>query len=186
MRDPVLNSFLEEQQAAGMTLAAASDILELFPLDGAALVAGSPARHYVARFHCTGLVRTAAGDVREADQFDVGIRFPTGFLRQPFDPPEVLTWLAPFEIFHPNIRPPFVCPGHLPPGAPLADILYQLFEMITYSKLTMKETDALNPAACAWARRNVHRFPLDRRPLKRGAAPRFRVEVAAAGEEARP
>ena len=44
---------------------------------------------------------------------------------------------------------------------------YQLFEIITYKRVTMREDDALNPVACAWARRNTHRFPIDPRPLKR-------------------
>ncbi|HVR30785.1 MAG TPA: hypothetical protein VMS86_14780 [Thermoanaerobaculia bacterium] len=33
----------------------------------------------------------------------------------------------------------------------------------------MREDDALNREACVWARANQHRFPLDRRPLKRRA-----------------
>jgi hypothetical protein len=177
MRDAILASFLEAQQAAGMELAKESDILELFPLDGPATraAAAAPARHYVARFHCLGLVRSPDGVVREADQFDVGIRFPLRYLRQQFDPVEVLTWLAPFEIHHPNIKPPLLCPGKLARGTPLVDIVYQLYEIISYARLTMREDHALNRDACAWARRNRDRFPLDRRPLKRSPS-RFAVE----------
>jgi hypothetical protein len=31
----------------------------------------------------------------------------------------------------------------------------------------MREDDALNKAACAWAREHQDRFPVDRRPLRR-------------------
>jgi hypothetical protein len=34
----------------------------------------------------------------------------------------------------------------------------------------MRENNALNTEACAWARRNLHRFPVDSRPLKRRTA----------------
>jgi hypothetical protein len=48
----------------------------------------------------------------------------------------------------------------------LVDLLFQCFEVITYQKVTMREDDALNHAACAWAREHQQRFPIDRRPLK--------------------
>jgi hypothetical protein len=72
-------------------------------------------------------------------------------------------------VFHPNIsdKLPFICVGKLAPNTPLVDILYQCFEIITYNKVTMREDDALNMQACVWARENQHRFPIDRRPLKR-------------------
>jgi hypothetical protein len=31
----------------------------------------------------------------------------------------------------------------------------------------VREDDALNPVACAWARRNMERFPLNSQPIKR-------------------
>ena len=49
----------------------------------------------------------------------------------------------------------------------LVDILYQMFEIITYTKYTPREDDSLNKACCSWARDNQYRFPIDRRPLKR-------------------
>jgi hypothetical protein len=58
---------------------------------------------------------------------------------------------------------------------PLIDILYQAHEVGTGNKLMMLEHDALNWDACAWARRNMDRFPVDRRPLK-GAAVDFEIE----------
>lgn len=40
----------------------------------------------------------------------------------------------------------------------------------------MREDDALNKPACVWARAHRDRFPLDRRPLKRGG---FQIEAIA-------
>ena len=162
MTDRILDSFLERQRAEGLALAEASDLLELQPLDG------PPTRHYIARFRCKGLVRDAGGEVAEADRFDVGIWFPDDYLRRA-EPFQVLTWLGPRQVFHPNIsdKAPVVCIGRLTPGTTLVDILYQLFEVISFNNVTVREDDALNPAACAWARERLDRFPVDRRPLKR-------------------
>lgn len=172
MRDPVYEAFLARQYEEGMALARASDLLELEPLDG------SPPCRYLARFRCTGLVRPREngsgmrGRVVEADRFEVGIWFPSDYLRRA-DPWQVLTWLGPRQVFHPNIsdRMPLICVGRLQPGTWLVDLLYQCFEIISYQKVTMREDDALNPAACAWAREHQHLFPIDRRPLKWRAAP---------------
>jgi hypothetical protein len=160
MQDKIFEAFLNRQYEQGMALAQASDLLELVPLDG------PPPQHYVAVFRCQGLVRSGQGEPSEADRFEVGIWFPDDYLRHA-EPSQILTWLGPLHVFHPNIRPPFICFGRLTPGTSLVDILFQCFEIITYNKVTMREDDALNPDACVWARRNQHRFPIDRRPLKR-------------------
>jgi hypothetical protein len=160
MRDPVFEGFLEQQYSQGMELARSSDLLDLAPLDG------TPPRAYVAAFHCKGLVEAASGQVVEADHFEVGIHFPSDYLRV-VHPPRLLTWLGPPNVFHPNIGPPFVCVGRLAPGTSLVDLLHQIFEIITYQKVTMREDDALNLLACSWARDHQGRFPVDPRPLKR-------------------
>ena len=163
-RDTVLEAFLARQYEEGMALATASDLLELEPIDG------PPPQRYLARFRCKGLVRSPDGEIVETDRFEIGIWFPSDYLRWA-EPWQVLTWLGPRQVFHPNIsdRLPAICVGRLVPGTPLVDLLYQCFEIITYNKVTMREDDALNHAACAWARDNRHRFPIDRRPLKRRA-----------------
>jgi hypothetical protein len=161
MTDKILEAFLRRQHEEGMALAKASDLLDLLALDG------PPPQHYVARFRCKGLVRTDAGDVVEAERFEVGIWFADDYLCEA-DPMRVLMWFGPRRIFHPNIsdRVSVICVGRLAPGTPLVDILYQCFEIITYKKVTMREDDALNKDACVWARRNQDRFPVDPRPLK--------------------
>jgi len=162
MRDRVFENFLEKQLAEGMELARDSDLLELqpqpFPLPWC----------YVADFRCKGLVREPGGEVTNADHFRVGILFPENYLRK-VNAAEVLTWLGPSHVWHPNIsnRLPVICVGRLYPGTRLLDIIYQLYEIITYQKVTMVEHDALNKEACVWARHNTDRFPIDNRPLKR-------------------
>jgi len=161
--DNVLEGFLRKQFDDAMALAEQSDLLELMPLDPPPLV-----RRYIAHFECTGLVRTPSGEVVEANQFAVGIAFPDDYLRRA-EPSQVLTWLAPREVFHPNIssRGPFICVGRMGPGTTLVDLLFQIHEIITYNKATVREDDALNLDACQWARANGNRLPVDRRALKR-------------------
>ncbi len=159
--DPVFEAFLTRQYEEGMALAAQSDLLELIPLGG------TPPNRYIARFTCDGLIRLPNGQVTGAHRFEVGIWFPSDYLRRA-EPLEVLTWLGPRRVFHPNISDqwPVICVGRLTPGTWLVDLLYQCFEIISYQKVTMREDDALNAAACAWAREHQDRFPTDRRPLK--------------------
>lgn len=164
--DEVMKAFLETQEVEGMRLAANSDLLALEAIDR---------RCWVATFSCRGLVRDAAGEVREHDLFGVGIRFPDDYLRV-VNPAEILTWLGPKEIWHPNIKTPFICLGPIATGTPLVDLLHRCFEVISCENIVMREDDALNPPACAWARRNRDRFPVDTRPIKRGA-PAAQIDV---------
>jgi hypothetical protein len=158
--DPIYRRFLESQFAEGMALAEESDLLRL-------RVPALAPPHFVAEFHCQGLVRGEDGVVKEADHFEVGIWFPPDYLRRA-NPFEMLRILTP-NIWHPNIScdAPFICIGRLTPGTALVDILYQIFDIVTYQKYNPREDDSLNKFACAWARGNQHRFPVDGRPLKR-------------------
>ena len=61
------------------------------------------------------------------------------------------------------------------------DLIYQVFEIITYHKVTMTEKDALNWEACAWARQHKDRFPIDSRPLRRRALD-LQVEQPVSGD----
>ncbi len=60
-----------------------------------------------------------------------------------------------------------ICVGHVQPGIGLVDLLYQVWEVLTYRRVVMREDDALNADACRWARSNQARFPTDGRPFKR-------------------
>ena len=66
---------------------------------------------------------------------------------------------------------PLICIGHLTPGTSLVDILYQLFDILTYQKYNPREDDSLNKAPVRGRARAEHRFPIDRRPLKRQVTP---------------
>lgn len=158
--DLVYERFLERQREEGMALAQSSDLLDL-------RIAPAIPPHFIAELHCRGLVRDHDGEIRESSGFAVGIWFPEDYLRRA-DTFEMLRIFTP-GVFHPNISAnrPLICVGRLAPGTPLVDILYQLFDIITYQKFNPREDDALNKHACAWARQNQHRFPIDRRPLKR-------------------
>lgn len=159
--DPIFDHFLRTQHEEGHRLAEASDLLELMPLDD---------QRFIATFSCRGLVRDANGEVREHDRFAVGIRFAEQHLRH-VEIGEALTWLAPREIFHPNVKPPFICVGPIAAGTGLVELIYRCFEVITLQNLSMDERNALDREACSWARRHRDRFPVDDRPLKRRVAP---------------
>lgn len=165
MIDHIRAAFLESQREEGLALAAASDVLTLVPGDA------EPPDRWLAELRCTSLVRTPAGEIVPSDRSLVGIWFPDDYLRA-VEPFLVLQWLGPRNVFHPNVsdRAPFICAGRIRPGTPLVDLLYRVHEIVTFARVTMVESDALNPAACVWARANVHRFPLDARPLRRSAA----------------
>jgi hypothetical protein len=158
-RDEIRASFLERQYEEITELAAHSDVVEVFRHGPV------PPDRYILRFHCQGLVKTGAG-ITEADQFDFGLNFPEDYLRRA-EVTEVITVLGPREIFHPNVRYPFICIGKLRPGTGIRDLVYQLYEMITFYRVTMREDDALDHQACVWARNNQARFPLENRPLRR-------------------
>jgi hypothetical protein len=160
--DPVFTAFLRRQEEDAAALSAASDLVEVRPIDA------SPATRYLTTLRCRGLVRAGDEQPRAAELFAVGIWFPSDYLRR-VDPFELLTWLAPAHVFHPNIghRLPAICVGHVAPGTGLVELVGRLFDIVTYRKVTMREDDALNAVACAWARDNQRRFPVDDRPLRR-------------------
>lgn len=160
MTDRIIHDFLARQLAEALVLANHSDILQLQPLGG------RPPQHYLATFHCQGLVQQRDGRITTASQFAVGIYLPSDYLRRA-EPAEVLTWLGPLNVFHPNINGSkrLICIGRLEPGTELVSILYQVFEMIVFRKFNTR--DPLDPTACAWTRSQAKNFPTDPRPLRR-------------------
>jgi hypothetical protein len=176
MPDKILNAFLARQFEEGMALARESDLVELVP------IGAHPPQRYLARFRCRGLCRGDDGQVVGMDYAEVGIYFPDDYLRRT-DPYQILMWLGPPNVWHPNIsdKAPIVCLGRLGPGTRLVDILYQLFEIVTYKKYATD--DALNHDAAAWARQNQDRFPSDPRPLKRR---KLELKVERGGAEGCP
>jgi ubiquitin-protein ligase len=158
--DRIYQNFMERQLAEGMALAQSSDLLRLH-------VSPMVPPHFIAEYLCKGLVRDGSGEIREGSGFQVGVWFPSDYLRRA-DPFEMLRLFTP-GVWHPNVSDdlPLICIGRLTPGTSLVDILYQVYDILTYQKYNPRENDSLNKPACAWARNNQDRFPIDRRPLKR-------------------
>jgi hypothetical protein len=171
--DRIFNSWLESQLIDGMALARSSDRLILLP------EAETPPRNYIARFDCLTMIHD--GDESKLWRgCDVLLRFPLDYLRVVGDPGWIVSLLSPGNLYHPNVRPPFMCIGRIPPGTSLCELIVQVHEVVTYQKFTPREDDALNRDACAWARTNMQRFPLDARPLRRQVAD-FEVRSIAQG-----
>lgn len=163
MTDTILAGFLRRQAEAARELEAASDLVKI-------TVGGASGDRFVVELSCRGLVARSPADVRESGTFACGVWFPPDYLRAA-NPFEVVTWLFPRDIWHPNIAGNLsrICIGRLAPGTPLVDLIYQVHAIVTWNKVTMREDDALNAAACQWARGHADRYPVDRRPLKRRA-----------------
>lgn len=158
--DPVYEHFMQRQLQEGMGLAEGSDLLRLH-------VAPVAPPHFVAEFLCNGLVSDGNGEVTIANEFPVGIWFPPDYLRRA-DPFEMLRSFR-ADVWHPNVsrEHPLICIGNIVPGTDLIDILHRLFDIFSYQEYNPNEFNSLNKAACAWARRNQHRFPVDSRGLRR-------------------
>ncbi len=177
MTDVIFRAFLEHQYREAMALAEASDILELMPLGPA------PVQGYVARFHCTSVTKAATGPIVETNRVDVALTLFDDYLRAA-DPYSLLTVLDPSTLYGPHVRPPFICIGDVTPGTPVAQLLFRVFDVLVFANVTMVEHKAMNREACAWARRNVARFPLDTRALKRRAAVAGDVDIDVVEERA--
>jgi hypothetical protein len=159
--DTIFGGFLEMQHRDSAALAASSDILALARLEQ---------QIWLASFACCGVARESDGAIIDTDLFLVGYRFSDDYLRRA-DPSQVISLLEPANVFHPNIRPPFVCLGRIDPGTPLVELLFRTYDLLTWRNFTPREDDSFDRAACAWARRNLDRFPTDPRPLKRRSLP---------------
>jgi len=162
MTDTIVTRFLKDQCERGMALAANSDVLDLVAMHDREDV---PPQHYIAMYHCKSALRLRTGQIRVTEsQFDIGIFFGQNHLRA-VDPLRLVTWLGPANIVHPNIRPPFVCLGRIYKGIALVDILYQVFEIITY--VNWSSHDSLDATGAQWARNHQQLFPVDRKTLVR-------------------
>ena len=178
MADSILDAWATRQYFESMDFAGRSPVLRLAPAAGT-----QPPRRYIAEFHCDGLVHAPSG-IEVVNRHIVGINFPAHYLRTPTRPGEVVTWIAPATEWHPNVNAPFACPGPIPPGMSLLNLLHQIFQMITWQRFTPREDDALNPAACRWARQNMERFPVDpRRSMAAPASVSADVTTSGAGSQ---
>lgn len=156
MQDAVFQGYLSGQWREVTEIAGRSDSFAIRPLDGV------PPSKVIVEFRCNGLVKTRSG-IEVADRHAVHMQFPDDYLRRSHESPEILSWLGPAAAYHTNIRAPFCCVGPIPPGMPLVNLIYQVYQMITWQRFTPREDDCLNPEACSWARANIDSFPVDPR-----------------------
>lgn len=173
--DKVFETWLQRQHADALALGAASDVVSL-----AAETGPSPPRRFIAHFDSPTMVRHDAEAMR-ANGFVVLFQFPPDYLRVVSDPAQVISLIGPRTLFHPNVAPPFICIGAMPPGTGLCELIYQVHEILTFHKFTPREDNALNRDACAWARHHMHLFPLSSAPLRRRDAD-FSIDDSAALE----
>jgi hypothetical protein len=167
-----MQGFLDRQRAELIEFASQCDRLVVEHGDGAADCV------FHVHFKFRGLVYGSGGEIRESENFGVRICLPDDYLRR-VEMFHVINLLYPLNFFHPNCLAPIhaICLGKLDPGTELLDIVYRAWEIGTWNKVNMSERYALDKNACAWARRNPHRFPVDSRPLK-GGNDGFRFRIA--------
>ena len=155
--DPVLTDFLCNSRA---------ELLERFRVPGLLDVADlGRAAPWLWRltFRTRGLVRDAEGVVGTVERHVVAVRFLPDYLRRA-NRFEMLALLEPHSAFHPNLRDGHVC-LEVYPGEPLLEICEALHALLSWRLRQLAETDALNPAACAWGRAHLDQLPVDTRPL---------------------
>ena len=161
--DRIFASWLERQRRDALELSAASDHLTIDPEPGM-----RPASRFIAQFSAPTMVRTN-DEVRRIEAFTVLIQFPPSFLRSAHDAGQIVNVIEPNQVWHPNVMGPFICLGHIAPGTGLIELIFQVYEILTFQKLTPREDDALNHNACVWARQHMAEFPLSAAPLSRRA-----------------
>jgi len=118
MQDKIFEAFLKRQTKRAWRSLDRAHLLELYPMGG------DPPDRYVASVSMQGLMRSQNGDVVEADHFEVGIWFPSDYLRRA-EPFQVLTWVVRLTCSTQisATKAPFICVGKLKPNTALADIL---------------------------------------------------------------
>ncbi len=119
---------------------------------------------YRLTFRTRGLARDADGELRTIDRHVVALRFLPDYLRTA-DRFDMLRLIEPNSgQFHPNISPSGAICVEIYPGESLVEICQSLHDLFRWRLRQYDERDALNPAACAWGRENIHQ-PIDDRPL---------------------
>ncbi len=147
--DKVFEVFLEGQQAEVDAFCKTSDRLTSMPHSYSE---GGAPTSYIFRLQCRSPVRVK-GVVQIKDRAHlIAFSMPDDYLRIPHDPGHILCLLEPSNIFHPNVMGPMICIGDIAPAASITDILVRVFEVLTCQRITMREADAFNHAACEWAR----------------------------------
>jgi hypothetical protein len=171
-QDKVLTRFLQNSFWKATKLLAESDVLSIIDLEG------DPPFLFLLGFNnISHLIKDPEREevVSLMSPVFANIFFPPDYLRS-VDPALYLKMVAiPDQgFFHPNVKLPhgWVCLGHdFLPGTDLSDLIFHLYDIITYRNVTVDERDALNPEACRYLRQNpeviagLKNPPLRRRKL---------------------
>jgi hypothetical protein len=163
--DRIFRTFLENTAADAAELQKRSDVVALDPLPP------QPPSRYSCAFRVPYLRRQPSGIVEIVEgPVLCGISFPDDYLRSA--DPSLYVKLASVlnsGFLHPNVLLGSVCLGsRFAPGTPIGELVWELFEIVTYRNCTVDERNALNPEAC----RLLREYPalldrLERPPLFR-------------------
>ena len=149
-------TYFENLMTDAVRLGGESDLIDVLPLGP---------RTVAVFFRCKGMVQHPDGSVAEAERFVVEIHLGEDHQRTK-PAPTVMRLVHPSACFAPNIAPPLMCGGDLWRGISIVDLIYQAYELISWQNTSIREDDALNHAACQWARSHPDAYPIDTRPLK--------------------
>ena len=113
---------------------------------------GGAPTSYIFRLTCRSPVKVD-GVIQIAEREHlICVAMPDDYLQIAHDPGHILCLLEPRTLFHPNIIGPMICIGDIAPATPVVDILVRTYEVLTCQRINMREKEALNHAACEWAR----------------------------------
>ena len=113
---------------------------------------GGAPKSYIFRLTCRSPVKVD-GVIQIAEREHLlCVALPDDYLQIAHDPGHILCLLEPTTLFHPNIKGPMICIGDIAPATPVVDILVRTYEVLTCQRINMREKEALNYAACEWAR----------------------------------
>lgn len=180
MLDGIFKSFLEDGLRRAMEIASESDILEVIPHPSY-----SPSLLYLLVFNDVAYLRDSGDNNINVSRgiVCVEIRFPLDYLRSTdsnlylktatiLDPSSLLH-PDPY-LFHPNYDPVSgcICLGaDFLPGTPLNNLIFHIYDIISYSNYSTDERNGLNAVACRYLRdhpeviSNLRIMPLRRRRL---------------------
>jgi hypothetical protein len=158
--DHVYSAFLRNTFSEARDIALRSDVVRLLPEPV------SPPTSYMCSFDVPYLRRLVGGTVHVAPGPVLGfIRFPQDYLCS-VDPRlfmRVASIVTP-DFVHPNAvaRGPVCLGAAFRSGTPLGQLIWELYQIVTYQNRTLDERNALNPEACRLLRANqdlLSRFP---------------------------
>ena len=143
--DSVFRLFLENTHAEATEFAARSDVLKIVP------VGEFPPSTYACNFHVQYLERLSGGTVEiHPGPVRCVIHFPSDYLFST-DPKfymRVASVITP-NFVHPNVVRGIVClGGGFAAGTPISELIWLLFQIVSYRNCTLDERNAMNAEAC--------------------------------------